>query len=326
MTAQFAGLETRPEFSSDASRTPEETSPSTVTALTSNSGESGVSTPASPASAHEPVSSTVLNGQETPPSTVYDGRETPTSTAFNGQETPTSTGYHGRETPTPTADHNGSPTSDSASNRTLSSDEGISQSAGLTSSAKIGLGIGLGVGLPLLIVIAALCLLALRKRQHRRAPGPYGPVTTNEKALDGRSLSSTSPPHEMHAVGSRGPFLAAADMAPAVHADRRPNRPDPHRSPPPSSAAGGRVSLESPLSPHHGAYQRRDLGYTSPPRHDPAPRLDLSVARPSLSVSETDRLDLHGRDPEESRSPVSPVSNLSPVTSRPASLMRGEAG
>ncbi|KAF2771536.1 hypothetical protein EJ03DRAFT_30837 [Teratosphaeria nubilosa] len=303
MTAQFAGAAAGPDSPSDASSTRGGLSTPIATALSSSLVESGVSTPASAASAHDSVSSTV----------------------FSGQETPTST-----------ADSNGSSTFNFAPNSTLSSNDGISKSSGLASSAKVGLGIGLGVGVPLLIGIAALCLFAIRKRKNRQGEGPYGPIMTNEKARDGGSFSSHSAPQEMHSAGSNGPFppaSVAAERANVAHAEQLTIGPDQHSSPPPS-AAGGIATQQSPLSQHQGAYQRHDFAYSSTPLHDSAPvsaiesppRLNISVARPSLSASETNRLDLHDRPYEEPPSPVSPVSNVSPVTSRPASLMRGEAG
>ncbi|KAK3638689.1 hypothetical protein LTR56_006696 [Elasticomyces elasticus] len=254
---------------------------------------------------------------ETIPATTISGPTSATaadSTAVQSPSGAVATGDGGPGVTPTTTDGNPTGTPSVASAGATSTVEPVSKSVtGLTSGAKAGIGVGIGLGIPIIIgAIAAWWLLNKRKKT-RAAGGPYDPVLASEKrhSESGSYSSPQMAPREMHPMPPAAPFL------PAAGAREIPQHEESYTPTPVTMKSRHLPYSDEPgLGPGYGSTR-------SSIRDRPSTSRDVSRgATPPLLDTQARPQTAHPRLAPPDDEPPSPVSPISPVDSRPASLLR----
>ncbi|KAK5723103.1 hypothetical protein LTR17_013973 [Elasticomyces elasticus] len=253
------------------------------------------------------------------PTTTISGAASATaaaadSTAVQSPSGAVATGDGGPGVTASTSDSNptGTPSAASAG-ATTTNDTTRKAATGLTSGAKAGIGVGIGLGIPIIIgAIAAWWLLNKRKKT-RAAGGPYDPVLASEKrhSESGSYSSPQMAPREMHPMPPAAPFLPAAGT-------REIPQHEESYAPTPVTMKSRHLpySDEPGLGPGYGSTR-------SSIRDRPNTSRDVSRgATPPLLDTQARPQTAHPRLAPPDDEPPSPVSPISPVDSRPASLLR----
>ncbi|KAK4966549.1 hypothetical protein LTR42_010859 [Elasticomyces elasticus] len=222
------------------------------------------------------------------------------------------TGDGGSGVTTSATNPTGTPSA-ASSNATTTPESDRKPAAGLTSGAKAGIGVGVGLGIPIIIGAIVAWWLMNKRKKTRAAGGPYDPVLASEKRHS-ESGSYSSPhmaPREMHPMPPAAPFLPAAGTREIPHNEES-------YAPTPVTMKSRHLpySDEPGLGPGYGS--------TCSSIHDrPATSRDVSRgATPPLLDTQARPQTAHPRLAPPDDEPPSPVSPISPVDSRPASLLR----
>ncbi|KAK5680172.1 hypothetical protein LTS10_007099 [Elasticomyces elasticus] len=260
-----------------------------------------------------------LNGDFVPATTIAETASA-IATDSTASQTPAgvsgavATGDGGPGVTATTTDGNPTGTPSVASAGATSTVEPVSKSVtGLTSGAKAGIGVGIGLGIPIIIgAIAAWWLLNKRKKT-RAAGGPYDPVLASEKrhSESGSYSSPQMAPREMHPMPPAAPFLPAAGTRDIPQHEES-------YTPTPVTMKSRHLpySDEPGLGPGYGSTR-------SSIRDRPNTSRDVSRgATPPLLDTQARPQTAHPRLAPPDDEPPSPVSPISPVDSRPASLLR----
>ncbi|KAK4893521.1 hypothetical protein LTR27_008204 [Elasticomyces elasticus] len=200
-----------------------------------------------------------------------------------------------------------------SANATTTTESDRKPAAGLTSGAKAGIGVGVGLGIPIIIGAIATWWLLNKRKKTRAAGGPYDPVLASEKRHS-ESGSYSSPqmvPREMHPMPPAAPFLPAAGT-------REIPQHEESYTPTPVTMKSRHLpySDEPGLGPGYGSTR-------SSIRDRPNTSRDVSRgATPPLLDTQARPQTAHPRLAPPDDEPPSPVSPISLVDSRPASLLR----